>query len=176
MILSFQICISHITVVNQLAVSYTIISCWLTALEYMMYKLSYLTLIQVHRIGLIYKGGSISKVTRPHTGEIFPISLECPAKPEQIEHCFATWPLDGATCPSDSSTSLGRWQRLWKHGQTLKCVVRSVIKFLRLQDTSPAEIHCQLIEVYGTNVICQGNRCRTDVKDENRPHSHLWWP
>jgi hypothetical protein len=33
--------------------------------------------------------------------------------------------------------------------------VRSVIRFLRLKGTSPAEIHRQLVEVYGANVMSQ---------------------
>jgi hypothetical protein len=55
--------------------------------------------------------------------------------------------------------------------------VRSVIRFLRLKGTSPAEIHCQLVEVYGANVMswkhvwvwCTAfDNGRTDVQDEQQ--------
>jgi hypothetical protein len=55
--------------------------------------------------------------------------------------------------------------------------VRSVIRFLRLKGTSPAEIHRQLVEVYGANVISRKHvwvwctafdNGRTDVQDEER--------
>jgi hypothetical protein len=36
----------------------------------------------------------------------------------------------------------------WSHIE-----VRSVIRFVRLKGTSPAEIHRQLVEVYGANVM-----------------------
>jgi hypothetical protein len=53
--------------------------------------------------------------------------------------------------------------------------VRSVIRFLPLKGTSPTEIHRQLVEVYGANVMSRKHVCvwcaafdngRTDVQDE----------
>jgi hypothetical protein len=53
--------------------------------------------------------------------------------------------------------------------------VRSVIRFLHLKGTSPAEIHRQLVEVYGANVRswkqvwvwCTAfDNGRTDIQDE----------
>jgi hypothetical protein len=53
--------------------------------------------------------------------------------------------------------------------------VRSVIRFLRLNGTSPAEIHRQLVEVYGANAMswkhvwvwCTAfDNGTTDVQDE----------
>ncbi|GBO29215.1 hypothetical protein AVEN_267996-1 [Araneus ventricosus] len=36
------------------------------------------------------------------------------------------------------------------------CEVRSVIRFLKANNVKPAEIHCQLVEIYGENVITDG--------------------
>jgi transposase len=59
--------------------------------------------------------------------------------------------------------------------------VRSVIRFLRLKGTSPAEIHRQLVEVYGANVMSRkhvwvwctafdnGRRDVQDVQRSGRP-------
>jgi hypothetical protein len=55
--------------------------------------------------------------------------------------------------------------------------MRSVIRFLRLKGTSPAEIHRQLVEVYGANVMSRKHvwvwctafdNGRTDVQDEQQ--------
>jgi hypothetical protein len=51
--------------------------------------------------------------------------------------------------------------------------VRSVIRFLHQKVTSPAEIHRQLVEVYGANVMswvwCTAfDNGSTDVQDEQR--------
>jgi histone-lysine N-methyltransferase SETMAR len=56
--------------------------------------------------------------------------------------------------------------------------VRSVIRFLRVKGTPPSEIHRQLVEVYGPNVISRKqvwlwckhfDNGRTEVMDEQRP-------
>lgn len=55
--------------------------------------------------------------------------------------------------------------------------IRSVIRFLRLKKNSPAEIHRQLVEVYGTSVMSRKqvwfwctefDKGRTDLRDEER--------
>jgi hypothetical protein len=57
------------------------------------------------------------------------------------------------------------------------CEVRSVIRFLNAKNTHPAEIHRQLVEVYGEGVMnegnvrkwcCLDNGGRTDVHSEAR--------
>ncbi|GBN92970.1 hypothetical protein AVEN_58675-1 [Araneus ventricosus] len=60
------------------------------------------------------------------------------------------------------------------------CEVRCVIQFLNSKNVKPAEIHCQLVEVYGENLMTDGmvrkwvrqfNNGRTNVYDEARSHS-----
>jgi hypothetical protein len=55
--------------------------------------------------------------------------------------------------------------------------MRSVMRVLQLKGTSPAEIHRQLVQVYGANVMSQKHVCvwstafyngRTDIPDEQR--------
>ncbi|GBN14943.1 hypothetical protein AVEN_267160-1 [Araneus ventricosus] len=59
------------------------------------------------------------------------------------------------------------------------CEVRSVIRFLNAKNVKPAEIHRQLVEIYGENVMTDGmvrkwvrlrqfNDGRTNVHDEAR--------
>ncbi|GBN01272.1 hypothetical protein AVEN_222629-1 [Araneus ventricosus] len=57
------------------------------------------------------------------------------------------------------------------------CEVRSVIRFLNAKKVKPAEIHPQLVEIYGENVMTDGmvrkwvrqfNDGRTNVHDEAR--------
>ncbi|GBM17446.1 hypothetical protein AVEN_193748-1 [Araneus ventricosus] len=57
------------------------------------------------------------------------------------------------------------------------CEVRSVIRFLKAKKVKPAEIHRQLVEIYGGNVMTDGmvrkwvrqfNDGRTNVHDEAR--------
>ncbi|GBM95000.1 hypothetical protein AVEN_45167-1 [Araneus ventricosus] len=57
------------------------------------------------------------------------------------------------------------------------CEVRSVIRFSNAKKVKPAEIHCQLVEIYGENVMTDGmvrkwvrqfNDGRTNVHDEAR--------
>ncbi|GBO02914.1 hypothetical protein AVEN_269330-1 [Araneus ventricosus] len=57
------------------------------------------------------------------------------------------------------------------------CEVRSVIRFLNAKKVKPAEIHRQLVEIYGENVMTDGvvrkwirqfNDGRTSVHDEAR--------
>jgi hypothetical protein len=99
----------------------------------------------------IYEGDSINKVTRPLTCVVFLISFKFPARSEQIEHCFLSRTLDRASyqsyCPNISCKIAGL-AKTWSNIE-----VRSVIRFLRLKVTSPAEIHRQLVGVYGSNVM-----------------------
>ncbi|GBN38082.1 hypothetical protein AVEN_233196-1 [Araneus ventricosus] len=57
------------------------------------------------------------------------------------------------------------------------CEVRSVIRFLNAKKVKPVEIHRQLVEIYGENVMIDGmvrkwvrqfNDGRTNVHDEAR--------
>ncbi|GBN64901.1 hypothetical protein AVEN_266694-1 [Araneus ventricosus] len=57
------------------------------------------------------------------------------------------------------------------------CEVRSVMRFLNAKKVKPAEIHRQLVEIYGENIITGGmvrkwvgqfNDGRTNVHDEER--------
>ncbi|GBM97148.1 hypothetical protein AVEN_195491-1 [Araneus ventricosus] len=57
------------------------------------------------------------------------------------------------------------------------CEVSSVIRFLKAKEVKPAEIHRQLVEIYGENVMTDGmvrkwvrqfNDGRTNVHDEAR--------
>ncbi|GBM61290.1 hypothetical protein AVEN_253038-1 [Araneus ventricosus] len=57
------------------------------------------------------------------------------------------------------------------------CEVRSVIRFLNTKNVKPAEIHSQLVEIYGENIMTDGmvrkwvrqfNDGRTIVHDEAR--------
>ncbi|GBN07123.1 hypothetical protein AVEN_88488-1 [Araneus ventricosus] len=57
------------------------------------------------------------------------------------------------------------------------CEVRSVIRILHAKNVKPAEIHCQLVEIYGEHVMTDGivrmwvrqfNDGRTNVHDEAR--------
>jgi hypothetical protein len=99
-----------------------------------------------------YKGGSINKVTRPLTCVMFLISFKFPARSEQVEHCFLSWTLDRTShqsyCPNISCKMAGLVDT------SSNTEVRSVIRFLRLKGTS-AEIHHQLVEMYGASVISQ---------------------
>ena len=57
-----------------------------------------------------------------------------------------------------------------------KCGVRSLIRFLNAKGESPAEIHKQIVAVYGnvmnrqnvTKWCCEFSEGRTDVHDEQR--------
>jgi hypothetical protein len=101
----------------------------------------------------IYKSDSINKVTRPFTCVMFLISFRFPARSEQVEHCFLSRTLDRTSyqsyCPNINCKMMGLAET-WSNTE-----VRSVIRFLRLKGTSPAEIHRQLVEVYGANVMSQ---------------------
>ncbi|GBO26776.1 hypothetical protein AVEN_136984-1 [Araneus ventricosus] len=57
------------------------------------------------------------------------------------------------------------------------CEVRSIIRFLNAKNAKPAEIHRQIVEIYGENVMTDGmvrkwvrqfNDGRTNVHDEAR--------
>jgi hypothetical protein len=102
-------------------------------------------------VHLLYKGSSINKVTRPFTCVMFYISFKFPARSEQLEHYFLSRTLDHALyqsyCPTISCKMAGLVET-WS-----KIEVCSVIRFLQLKGTSPAEIHRQLVEVYGANVM-----------------------
>jgi hypothetical protein len=82
---------------------------------------------------------------------MFLISFKFPAGSERVEHCFLSRTLDRAShqsyCPNISCNMAGLAET-WSNIE-----VRSVIRFLRLEGTSPAEIHPQLVEVYGANVM-----------------------
>jgi hypothetical protein len=82
---------------------------------------------------------------------MFLISFKFPARSEQVEHCFLSRTLDRASyqtyCPNISCKMAGLAET-WSNIE-----VRSVIRFLRLEGTSPAEIHRQLVEVYGANFM-----------------------
>jgi hypothetical protein len=104
-----------------------------------------------------YEGGSINKVTRPLSCVMFLISFKFPARSEQVEHRFFSRTLDRASyqsyCPNISCKMAGLAET-WSNIE-----VRSVIRFLRLKGTSPAEIHRQLVEVYGANVMSRKHVC-----------------
>jgi hypothetical protein len=76
---------------------------------------------------------------------MFLISFKFPDRSEQVEHCFLSWTLDRASyqsyCPNISCKMAGLAET-WSNIE-----VHSVIRFLQLKGTSPAEIHCQLVEV-----------------------------
>jgi hypothetical protein len=76
---------------------------------------------------------------------MFLISFKFPARSEQVEHCFLSRTLYRASyqsyCPNISCKMAGLAET-WSNVE-----VRSVIPFLRLKGTSPAEIHRQLVEV-----------------------------
>jgi hypothetical protein len=93
----------------------------------------------------IYGGDSMNKVTRPLTCVVFLISFKFPARSEQVEHRFLSRTLG---LPSyhlycrNISCKMAGLAETWSNIKT-----RSVIRFLRLKGTSPAEIHRQLVEV-----------------------------
>jgi hypothetical protein len=97
------------------------------------------------------EGDSINKVTRPLTCVMFLISFKLPARSEQVENCFLSRTLDGASYqsyyPNISCNMAGLAERWSNIG------VRSVIRFLRLKATLPVQINRQLVEVYGPNVM-----------------------
>jgi hypothetical protein len=98
-----------------------------------------------------YESDSINKVTRPLTCVMFLISFKCKARSEKVEQCFLPRTLDRASyqsyCPNISCKMAGL-EETWPNIE-----VRSVIRFLRLKGTSPAEIHRQLVQVNGANVM-----------------------
>jgi hypothetical protein len=99
------------------------------------------------------KGCLRNKVTRPLTCVMFIISFKFPARSEQVEHCFLSRTLDRASYQSycaNTSCRLAGLAETWSNIE-----VRSVIRFMRLKGTSLAEIHRQLVEVYGANVMSQ---------------------
>jgi hypothetical protein len=74
---------------------------------------------------------------------MFLISFKFPARSEQVEHCFLSRTLDRTSYKSYCRNISCRMARL---AETLSNIeVRSVIRFLRLKGTSPAEIHRQLV-------------------------------
>jgi hypothetical protein len=85
-----------------------------------------------------YEGDSINKV-------MFLISFKFPARSEQVEHCFLSRTLDRPSyqsyCPNISCKMTGLAETRSNNE------VSSVIRFLRLKGTSPAEIHRQFVEV-----------------------------
>jgi hypothetical protein len=95
----------------------------------------------------MYEDDLINKVTRPLTCVMFVISFKFPARPEQVEHCFLSRTLDHALYQSYCPTISCKMVSLAESWSNIE--VRSVIRFPRLKDTSPAEIHRQLVEVYG---------------------------
>jgi hypothetical protein len=123
----------------------------------------------------LYQGDSINKVTRPLMCVMLLISFKFPVRSEQVEHCFLSLTLGRTSyqsyCPNINCKMAG----LVETWPNIK--VRSVIRFLRLRGKSPAEIHCQLVEVYCANVMslkhiwvwCTAfDNGRTDVQDEQR--------
>jgi hypothetical protein len=128
-----------------------------------------------HYLSFIYKGDSINKVTRPLMCVMFLISFKFPARSEQVEHCFLSRTLDSASyqsyCPNISCKMAGLVET-WSNIE-----VRSVIRFLWLKGIRSAEIHHQLVEVYGANVMSQKHIWVCCTAFENgRPHSqpHAW--
>jgi hypothetical protein len=92
-----------------------------------------------------YQADSINKVTRPLTCVMFLISFKFPARSEQVKHCFLSRTLDRASYQSycrNISCKMTGLAETWSNIEVL-----SVIRFLRLEGTSPAEIHRQLVEV-----------------------------
>jgi hypothetical protein len=88
---------------------------------------------------LIYEDDSINKVTRLLTCVMFLISFKFPERSEQVEHCSLSRILDRASyqsyCPN-ISCKMARLAETWSNIE-----VRSVIRFLRLKGTSPAQIY-----------------------------------
>jgi hypothetical protein len=82
---------------------------------------------------------------------MFLISLKFPARSEQVEHCFLARTLDCASYRSYCTNINCKMAGLAETWSNIE--MRSVIRFLRLRGTSPAEIHRQLVEVYGANVM-----------------------
>jgi hypothetical protein len=82
---------------------------------------------------------------------MFFISFKFPARSERVEHCFLWRTLDRASyqsyCPNISCKTAG----LAETSSNIE--VHSVIRCLRLKGTSPAEIHRQLVEVYGASFM-----------------------
>jgi hypothetical protein len=82
---------------------------------------------------------------------MFLISFKFPARSERVEHCFLSRTLDHASyqsyCPNISWKMAGLAET-WSNIEVLR-----VIRFLRLKGSSPAEIHHQLVEAYGANVM-----------------------
>jgi hypothetical protein len=118
---------------------------------------------------LNYEGDSINKVTRPLTCVMFLIYFKFPARKEQVEHCFLSRTLDHAShqsyCPNISCKMAGLVET-WSNIE-----VRSVIRYLRLKGTSPAEIHRQFFEAYGAT-SCHGNPFGFGaLHDSARPHT-----
>jgi hypothetical protein len=89
-----------------------------------------------------YEGDSINKVTRPLTCVMFLISFKFPARSEHVGHRFLSRTLDRASYQSyrrNISCKMAGLAETWSNIE-----VRSVIRCLRLEGTSPAEIHRQL--------------------------------
>jgi hypothetical protein len=111
------------------------------------------TIWSVRSFSFNYEGDSINKVTRTLTCVMFLVSFKCPVRSERVEHCFLSRTLDRASyqsyCPNISCKMAGLAET-WSSIQ-----VRSVIRFLRLKGTSPAEIHRQLRCTVLTS--CHGN-------------------
>jgi hypothetical protein len=102
----------------------------------------------------MYEDDSINKVTRPLMCVMFFISFKFPARSEQVELCFLSRTLDHTSyqsyCPYISCKILGLVET-WSNSEG-----RSVIRFLRLKGTSPAEIHRQLLRCT-VLTSCHGN-------------------
>jgi hypothetical protein len=77
---------------------------------------------------------------------MFLIIFKFPARSEQVEHCFLSRTVDRASyqsyCPNINCKVAGLAET-WSNIE-----VRSVIRFLPLKGTSPAEINRQLVGVY----------------------------
>jgi hypothetical protein len=101
---------------------------------------------------------------------MFLISFKFPARSEQVKHCFISRALDGASyqsyCPNISCKMAGL-AKTWSNIEVL-----SVIRFLWLKRTSPAEIHRQLVEVYSAQVISRKHVwVWCTVFDNSQPHA-----
>ncbi|KAJ4429523.1 hypothetical protein ANN_21692 [Periplaneta americana] len=85
-------------------------------------------------------------VSRPDALTVTPQS-EFSARAAAADHSFIEQPLDGAYIASDShniSCNMAAYTEIWSSVE-----MRHVIQCLRLKITSPAQIHCQLVEIYG---------------------------
>jgi hypothetical protein len=106
---------------------------------------------------------------------MFLIPYKFPARSEQVEHCFLSRTLDRASYQSycrNISCKMAGLVETWSNIE-----VCSVIRFLRLKGTSPAEIHCQLVEVaiHRNDLGCckEASYCCTITPGHTQPTVHV---